>query len=299
MARCVRTPSRLWPATAGACPAKPRAAIPPDRSGKPAAHRLDQPGIAIDQQRRVAVVAPDVIDRQRAVPAELLSDRRHRRTQLGTAHALLDRLAAADACGDLPIAVKPDQAAMAKHRLRLFGCARDEILHHHLVGERPARAEFPQRGVEITVVAHEPHTAARGADRGFDDRRKPDPFAEFGCRGDDPRGRLRQAQLVEQPAEAGLAMHGAVACKGWQRQPGVAFQPLPHAREQKSLLMGRQQHVETPRRPAIARRTERIRPDRPASPDSDEIYGQTARTAPGNSGSDRRPRHGGPPAPGS
>ena len=137
---------------------------------------------------------------------------------------------------------------MAKHRLRLFGRARDKVLHHDLAGERLARAEFAQRGVEIAVVAHEPHTAARGADRGFDDRRKPDHFAELGCRGDDPRRRLRQAQLVEQPAEAGLAMHGAVACKGWQRQPGAALQPLPHAREQKSLLVGRQQHVETPRR---------------------------------------------------
>ena len=31
-----------------------------------------------------------------------------------------------------------------------------------------------------------------------------------------------------------------------QRQPGAAIQPLPHAREQKSLLMDRQQHVEMP-----------------------------------------------------
>ena len=215
---------------------------------EPAAHRFDQPRIAIDQQRRVAAVTPDVIDRQRAVPAESLSDRHHRRTQLGTADTLFDRLAAAGAGGDLPIAMKPDQAAAAKHRLRLFGRARDKVLHHDLAGERPARAELSQRGVELAVVAHEPDTAARGAHRGFDDRRKPDHLSEFGCRGSDPRGRLRQAQLVEQPAEAGFAMHGAVACKVWRGQPGAALQPLPHAREQKSLLMDRQQHIEMPRR---------------------------------------------------
>ena len=70
---------------------------------------------------------------------------RHRARTSRPAHALLDRLAAAGAGGDLPIGMKAEQFAAAKHRLRLFGRARDEILHQHLVGERAVGAELPQR----------------------------------------------------------------------------------------------------------------------------------------------------------
>src|SRR5258708_30231416 len=62
------------------------------------------------------------------------------------------------------------------------------------------------------------------------------------CRG------LGQAQLIEQPAEPRLTMCGAIAVKTWQRQSGATFQPFLHAREQKSLFMDRQQHIEMPRR---------------------------------------------------
>ena len=88
------------------------------------------------------------------------------------AHALLDRLAAADAGGNLPIGMKAEQPALTKHRLRLLGGARDQVLHQHLVGERVAGAEFTQRDFEILRIADEPDAAARGADRGFDYRRK-------------------------------------------------------------------------------------------------------------------------------
>ena len=44
-------------------------------AGEIGAHRLDQPRIAIDQQRRGAIIGQDVIDRQRAVPGEPLADR--------------------------------------------------------------------------------------------------------------------------------------------------------------------------------------------------------------------------------
>src|SRR6266403_3699226 len=59
--------------------------------------------------------------------------------------------------------------------------------------------------------------------------------------------RLRQAQLIDQPAESGLAMCGAIADKIWQRQSGAMSQPFLHAREQKSLFVDRQQHIEMPR----------------------------------------------------
>ncbi len=68
----------------------------------------------------------------------------------------------------------------------------------------------------------------------------------FGCH--DSRCRLRQPQSIEQPAEAGLAVRGAVALETRQRQPDAILQPLLRAREQKSLLVNRQQHIERPRR---------------------------------------------------
>src|SRR5439155_6811520 len=56
-----------------------------------------------------------------------------------------------------------------------------------------------------------------------------------------------QAQLIEQPAEPRLTMCGAIADKTWQRQSGAIPQPFLHAREQKSLFVDRQQHIEMPR----------------------------------------------------
>src|SRR5260370_34157839 len=57
-------------------------------------------------------------------------------------------------------------------------------------------------------------------------------------------GGLGQAQLIEQPAESRLAMCGAITVKTWQRQSGAMPQPFLHAREQKSLFVDRQQHIE-------------------------------------------------------
>ncbi len=85
--------------------------------------------------------------------------------QLRPAHALLDRLAAAGAGGDLPVGMKSDQFAAAKHGLRLLGRARDEILHQHLVGERAAGVEIAQRAFELALIAHKPDAAAGGSDR--------------------------------------------------------------------------------------------------------------------------------------
>src|SRR5260370_5600913 len=56
--------------------------------------------------------------------------------------------------------------------------------------------------------------------------------------------RLGKAKPIEQPAESRLAMCGAIAVKTWQRQSGAMPQPFLHAREQKSLFVDRQQHIE-------------------------------------------------------
>ena len=42
-------------------------------------------------------------------------------------------------------------------------------------------------------------------------------------------------------------MCGAIADKTWQRQSGAIPQPFLHAREQESLFVDRQQHIEMPR----------------------------------------------------
>ena len=68
------------------------------------------------------------------MPADLLEEAADQRP----AHAFLDRLAAADAGGHLPIGVEADQFAATKYRLRLLGGAGDQVLHQHFVGEAAA-----------------------------------------------------------------------------------------------------------------------------------------------------------------
>jgi hypothetical protein len=84
-------------------------------------------------------------------------------------------------------------------------------LRQHLIGERIAGAEITQRYFEIIRIAHEPDAAACGADRGLDHGRKTNGVAQRACGFHDPRQRLRQLPLIEQPAESGLAVGGAIA----------------------------------------------------------------------------------------
>src|SRR3984957_17781738 len=97
------------------------------------------------------------------MPGELLPDCRKMGADLRPGHALLDRFAAADAGGNLPIGMKAEQLAATENALRLLGRAHDKILHQHLVAERSIRAEFSQGGFEVVVVAQEPDAAAGGA----------------------------------------------------------------------------------------------------------------------------------------
>src|SRR5258708_27017702 len=76
-------------------------------TGKIRVHRFDQSRIAVDQERRGAVIGQDVIYRQGTVPRELFSDRREVSADLRPAHALLDGLAAARAGGSLPVGMEP------------------------------------------------------------------------------------------------------------------------------------------------------------------------------------------------
>src|SRR5262249_6726090 len=86
--------------------------------------------------------------------------------------------------------------------------------------------------------------AARGAHRGLHHRRKMRRAARLALTLKNARRRLRQVETREQAAEAGLAVRGAVAFKRRQRDGDAALEPILHLREQKSLLMRRQQHVE-------------------------------------------------------
>jgi hypothetical protein len=104
-----------------------------------------------------------------------------------------------------------------------------------------------QGALQIGFVAHKPDAAAGGADGSLDHGGKPDGVTQLACGFHDARDRLRQAQSIEQPAESGLAVRGAITFEAWQREADATLQPLPRAGEQKSLFMDRQQHVETPR----------------------------------------------------
>ncbi|WGR94990.1 hypothetical protein MTX20_13145 [Bradyrhizobium sp. ISRA435] len=63
------------------------------------------------------------------VPIEMRADRLEIAADRRPADALLDRLAAADSGGNLPIGMEAEQLAAAKHRLRLLGGTGDEVLH--------------------------------------------------------------------------------------------------------------------------------------------------------------------------
>ena len=107
--------------------------------------------------------------------------------------------------------MKADHLAAAKHRLRLFGRAYDEMLHQDLIGECTPGAEIVQRAFKIVSAAYEPDAAARGADRSLDDGRKSDGLTQLLCRPHDLRRWLRQAQTIKQSAEACLAVRSAIA----------------------------------------------------------------------------------------
>jgi hypothetical protein len=126
------------------------------------------------------------------VPIERLPDLFEMRANDRPPHALLDRLATAHDGHHLPIGMKADHLAAAKHRLRFLGRAGDEILHHDLIGECSG-AEIVQRAFEIGGGAYEPDAAARGADRSLDDSRKSDGFTQLLCRRHDLHRRLRQS----------------------------------------------------------------------------------------------------------
>src|ERR1700730_16144685 len=101
------------------------------------------------------------------MPGELLSDDRKEGAHVEPAHALLDRLAAAGAGGDLPVGMKSDQTAAAKHPLRLLDRARDQFLHQHLACEHAVyakvlRVEIVQGAFQISFAAHKPDAAAGG-----------------------------------------------------------------------------------------------------------------------------------------
>ena len=130
-------------------------------------------------------------DQHVAALAEFLSEGCEVGADIGPAHALFDRFAATDAGGHLPIGVKAEQFAAAEHRLCLFDCAGDEILHQHFVEERIARNQVLQDAFQFAFVARQPDTAARGAHGAFDHCRKPDDVAHLSRGFDDPRYRLR------------------------------------------------------------------------------------------------------------
>ena len=89
-----------------------------------------------------------------------------------------------------------------------------------------------QRAFEIVGIAYEPDAAARGADRSLRNGGKSNGFAQLLRRCHDLRRRLRQFQSIEQPAEAGLAVRGAITLERRQRKRDPARQSRRDPREQ-------------------------------------------------------------------
>src|SRR5436309_576893 len=114
------------------------------------------------------------------MPGEPFSDRRHIRAHVRAAYALLDRLPAPDAGGNLLVSVKTEQFATRKNRLRFPGSACDKILHQHLAG-KCISIEALQDSRRFALVARKPYAPARGADRSLDDARQPNGIAQLPC----------------------------------------------------------------------------------------------------------------------
>ena len=141
--------------------AKPAAAARPDRARRDTRSSVRPAADCNRSAAARAILGHDAIDRQRAVPGELLV--RFAATSARSSrpdNALLDRLAAAGAGGDLPIGMKAEQFAAAEHGLRLLDHARDEFLHQHFIGERAAGAQLLQRAFQI--IARCAQTRCRG-----------------------------------------------------------------------------------------------------------------------------------------
>src|SRR3954447_12657677 len=165
------------------------------------------------------------------MPREVFSDCSEVVAHARPADALLDRLAAAGAAGNLLIGVEAEQLAVAENRLRLLGPARDQILHQYLAGKGIAGRKLPQCARQFILVARKPDAPARGADRSLDETRKTRSLAQLRCGRHDPRRRLRQAEFVEQAAEAGLAVRPAIAVEIRQCEAGARIELLAQARK--------------------------------------------------------------------
>jgi len=87
-------------------------------------------------------------------------------------------------------------------------------------------------------------------------------------------------------------MRGAIAVKTWQRQSGAMPQLFLHAREQKSLFVDRQQHIEMLRGQQVLDESEKSGRVVAQSRATMKFFGQSAKTSRGTSDWDRRPQRG-------
>jgi hypothetical protein len=101
------------------------------------------------------------------------------------------------------------------------------------------------RSVHFGRPVDDPGTAARGTDRELHHRRKAVDRSQLAPAGHEAGRRLRQTEFGQDLAEARFAVGAFVALEARQRDLDVRKELLANSREQKSLLMGRQQHVET------------------------------------------------------
>jgi len=125
----------------------------PTRStpGEIGAHRLDQTRIAIDQKRLRVVVRHEIVDRQRAVPGELVSDRRQHPAYVSGRDTRLCLIASPppQTWDNLPISVKSDHLAAGRTPIAPFRVVpATKLLHQH-----PRRQRAPLALRSVTALS--------------------------------------------------------------------------------------------------------------------------------------------------
>ena len=114
---------------------------------------------------------PDVIERQRAVPAQRLPYPPHNLAHLGTDDADFEHVAAAGPLHDLPINMAGDEASTIEHRLRALQRTCHRGLDQQTCREGLRLFELLQQCIAPACVADPPDADTGGAERGLDEKR--------------------------------------------------------------------------------------------------------------------------------
>src|SRR6267154_1548196 len=194
--------------------------------------------------RRMGCVIQDVIERQRAVPLERLSDALDGAANHGVDDADLEYVAAARSFHHLTIDVAGDETSAIEYRLRALERAGHRGLDEQAVSERVRGFELNEQRIALVYVADPPDAGARGAEGGLDEKRVGPLGREFIRRANDFGGGLRHFQARQQACEAGLALNLFERLEIGERYSETGWELLARGGKQISLLMHRNQRID-------------------------------------------------------